>query len=75
MKEKLLGIINEILENENRKAINEISNGVSLRKDLGFDSLDLAVLTVTVEDEFGVDIFENGNIDTIEEILGCLNYE
>lgn len=72
MKEKLIEIINEILESENRKTISNLNNNMSLRKDLQFDSLELAILTVQIEEEFGVDIFENGNIDTIAEVLGCL---
>lgn len=72
MNEKLIDIINEILENDNRKTISNLNNDMSLRKDLEFDSLDLAVFTVKVEDEYGIDIFENGNIDSISEVLGCL---
>lgn len=72
MQEKLLCIINEILETENRKTIKSLNDNMSLRNDLGFDSLELAVFTVRIEDEFGVDIFENGNIDKISEVLGCL---
>jgi len=37
------------------------------------DSLDLAELTVRIEDEFGVDIFEDGMIDTVQEILDKIN--
>jgi acyl carrier protein len=73
MKEKLINIINEILETESRKTITYIDDNMSLRKDLGFDSLDLAVFTVKVEEAFGVDIFEDGNVDTILEVLGCIN--
>ena len=40
----------------------------SLRNDLHLTSLDLAELTVRIEDEFGVDIFEEGLVDTIGEI-------
>jgi len=40
----------------------------SLRNDLGFDSLDLAELTVKIEDIFDVDIFENRIVDTLQEI-------
>lgn len=66
---KLLEIINGILENTNRETIQELSEEMSLRKDLDFDSLDLAVLTVNIESEFDIDIFEDGNVDTIDEII------
>lgn len=36
---------------------------------LGLDSLDLAELTVRIEAEYDVDIFEDGVVTTIGEIL------
>jgi acyl carrier protein len=35
--------------------------------------LDLAHLTVLIEDEYGVDIFEESNINTISDILNKIN--
>ena len=32
------------------------------------DSLDLAELTVKIEDEFNIDIFENGIVETVSQI-------
>ena len=61
--EKLLQIINTVLVERSSK----------LRDDLGFDSLDLAELTVRIEDEFNVDIFEDGLVETIEEVFVKLN--
>ena len=40
-----------------------------LRKDIGFDSLDLAELTVRIEAEYDIDIFEDGIVNTVGEIL------
>lgn len=37
------------------------------------DSLDLAELTVRIEDAFGIDVFEDGIIDTIGEIMDKIN--
>jgi len=37
------------------------------------DSLDLAELTVRLEEEFGVDVFEDGIVETVEEILTKLS--
>ena len=68
MNNKLLQIINTILSKKGDK-ITEINLEHSLRKDLGFDSLDLAELTVRIEDEFEIDIFEDGIVDTIDEII------
>jgi len=68
MDKKLLKIINGVLENNNRKKIENINDNISLRNDIGFDSLDLAELTVCIEKEFNVDIFEDGLVDTVEEV-------
>lgn len=40
-----------------------------LRNDIGFDSLDLAELTVRIEAECDIDIFEDGIVNTVGEIL------
>ncbi len=42
--------------------------GKSLRADLEFDSLELAVLTVKIEAEFGVDVFADVVVTTVGEI-------
>lgn len=71
--ERLLQIINSILENRGKHTVDSINNETILRSDLGFDSLDLAELTVKIEAEFDVDIFENGLVTTVGEILSQLN--
>ena len=71
--EKILQIINTVLNNINKLTIKEISNISDLRKDCGLDSLDLAELTVRIEAEYDVDIFEDGLINTIGEILEKIN--
>lgn len=68
MNERLKKIILDIVEEEI-----ELAPSNKLRDDLGFDSLRLAQLTVEVEDEFDVDIFEEGNVETIQDILNKLN--
>jgi len=67
-KNELLNIINEILENKGEKKIQVLDYAIDLRKDLNFSSLDLAELTVKIEDITGVDIFEDGLVSTIKEI-------
>lgn len=66
--ERLLGIINTILENRGKQLVEVISRETSLRDDLGFDSLDLAELTVRIEAEYDVDIFEDGIVTTIGDV-------
>ena len=71
--EKLKTIINTVLENRGKKVIENISESSNLRNDIGFDSLDLAELTVRIEAEFDVDIFEDGIVNTVGEILNKIN--
>lgn len=69
MQKQVIQIINIIQSNRGRKAILELSPELRLRDGIGFDSLDLAELTVRIENEFGVDIFEDGLVETVGEIL------
>lgn len=68
MKEKLLSIINDIKLSQSLPAVNELTPGMSLRDDLGLSSFDLAELTVRIEDETDIDIFEDGLVTTVGEI-------
>lgn len=67
--EKLKEIFNTVLKNRGKQEITEITETSSLRNDIGFDSLDLAELTVRIEAEYDVDIFEDGVVNTVGEIL------
>ena len=49
----------------------EIKEDSNLR-DLGLSSFDLASLTVKIEDEYDVDIFEDGIVLTVGEIVTIL---
>lgn len=71
--DKLLEIINSIQSNRGRDAVQSLTPETSLRADLGFDSLDLAELTVKVEAEWDVDIFEDGVVSTVGEILNMIS--
>ena len=73
MKENLLAIINDIKENSGSDKVDQISEGTRLRDDLGFDSFQLAELTVHIEEEYGIDIFEDGIVNTIGEIINKLS--
>ena len=67
--DKLLEIVNVVLQNRGKRTLKAISENSSLRDDLGLDSLDLAELTVRIEAEYDVDIFEDGVVTTVGEIL------
>lgn len=70
---ELLQIINTVLANRSRTPLLDIKPEDSLRNDLGLDSLDLAELTVRIEAQFDVDIFEDGIVSTVGEILAIIN--
>ena len=71
MNQNILQIIQNIIEENDLPKIenSEITEDSVLTDDLGLDSLNLAQLTVEVESEFGVDIFENGVISTVGDIF------
>lgn len=73
MENIVLNIINEIRVAKGLEQINELNADLSLRNDLGFTSFDLAELTVKIEDEFDVDIFEDGLVNTVGEIFKKLD--
>lgn len=65
---KLLPIVNRVLEGKGFKTVDSLNDNDKLRDDLGLDSFDLAELTVIIEEEFNVDIFEDGLVENISEI-------
>lgn len=71
--EKLLEIINTVRDNKGLDKLESIQPKFNLVQDLKFDSLDLAELTVRCEKEFGIDIFADGIVNTIQEILEKIN--
>jgi len=72
MEADFLTLINDIRKKRGMKPIESLNRDLNLRDDIGFDSFDLAELTVRIEDETGIDIFENGIINTVGEILDAL---
>lgn len=72
MENKVLSIVNGIRTAKNLAPIESINNETKLREDLGFTSFDLAELTVKIEDEYDIDIFEDGLVNTVGEIIAKL---
>lgn len=72
MKEKIIEIVNEIRLSKELPAVKALSSEDNLRGDLGLTSFDLAELTVRIEDEFDIDIFEDGLVNTIGEVYDKL---
>lgn len=70
--ERLLNIVNLIRSVKNQNEFKELNSDMDLRNDLGFSSLDLAEFTVRIEDEFDVDIFAGGLVNTIGDVQEIL---
>ncbi len=73
MEKKVFDIINEIRAATDMNTVAELTAETRLREDLAFTSFDLAELTVKIEDEFDIDIFEDGLVNTIGEIYAKLS--
>jgi len=69
MNTKVLEIINGIRAAKGLSPFDTVNADTRLREDLGFTSFDLAELTVKIEDEFDIDIFEDGLVNTVGEIF------
>lgn len=72
MNTKVVEIINEIRAAKNLAPVESLKAETKLREDLGLTSFDLAELTVKIEDEFDIDIFEDGLVSTVGEIIAKL---
>ena len=72
MEQTILNIINSIREAKELAPVVDLHTSDNLREDLGLTSFDLAELTVRIEDEYGIDIFEEGLVNTVGEIYAKL---
>ncbi len=72
MRETILKIINEIRQAKGLVVLDSIVEDQTLRNDLELTSFDLAELTVKIEDEYDIDIFEDGLVNTVGEIFAKL---
>jgi len=65
----ILRHVNHVLETSGRSPLNSLKSSDSLSQDLQLDSLELAELTVLLESEFGIDVFDKGIVRTVGEIV------
>ena len=72
MEKKVIDILNGIVSAKDNKIDFDINSDTKLREDLNLTSFDLAELTVKIEDEFDIDIFEDGLVSTVGEIFAKL---
>jgi len=69
MEQKVKNIINDIRAAKGLTPVDILNADTKLREDLNLTSFDLAELTVKIEDEFDIDIFEDGLVSTVGEIF------
>ena len=62
-------VVNMIRENKGLDLVQAVTPQTHLRDQLELDSLDLAEFTVRVEKETGVDVFADGIVQTVGEVL------
>lgn len=73
-RETVRTILNDILEQkEGAEPVEHLPNNTSLTDDLGLDSLDLAEMTVRIEDRYGVDVFADDVVDEVGEVLDMID--
>jgi acyl carrier protein len=65
---ELLGILNAVRRNNGMPECADVSPEADLRADLGLSSLDLAELSVRIEDRYGVDVFAAGVVRSWGEL-------
>lgn len=67
--ETINNIVNTMRENKGLEAFEGITEATHLRDQLELDSLDLAEFTVRIEKDTGVDVFADGIVQTVGEVL------
>ena len=72
MENYLEQLIMDILKKNGNSRKIDLSENTMLREDLGLDSIDMAEMTVRIENDYNIDIFEDGVVNTIGEILDKL---
>lgn len=65
---ELLRLVNKVRRNKGVPEVGPLSGDLHLREGLQFDSLDLAELTVRIEERFGVDVFDEGVVQRWSEV-------
>lgn len=65
---ELLQLVNTVRAHRERPPLSALRAEMTLRDDLHLDSLDLAELTVRIEEKFGVDVFREGVVRQWGEI-------
>lgn len=70
---EVVQVINTIRENKGLPVLSMMTSEMRLREELSLDSLDLAELTVRIEDQRGVDVFADGLVFTVGEVAARIS--
>ena len=73
--EQLIEIINLVLTINKKPMAPSVTPDTRLRDDLGMDSFLLAELTVRIEQETDIDVFGDGLVNTVGELMAKLNVD
>jgi len=66
--DKLKTVINKVLTNIGLDAVEELRPEMDLRDDLQIDSISFAELIVHIDEEFGIDVNQEGQVNTVGDI-------
>jgi acyl carrier protein len=69
METTILELVNTVRVNKGLPPLAVVQPESRLRQDLGFDSFDLAELTVRIEEVWKLDIFADGLVHTVGEVM------
>jgi len=73
MNDKLLEILNAVLYSIGVDVIETLEPQLDLRKDLEIDSISYGELLVRLEDEFGINVNEDGRVNTVGDLISRLS--
>jgi len=66
--DKLKTVINKVLTNIGLDAVEQLRPEMDLRDDLQIDSISFAELIVHIDEEFGIDVNQEGQVNTVGDI-------
>jgi acyl carrier protein len=67
--ELVFQLVNEVLVESGKPTLGKLDRSLSLRSDLGFDSLELAILVAKIESATGIDVFADRNAETVGDVV------
>lgn len=73
MNDKLLNILNAVLSSIGIDVIETLDPALDLRDDLEIDSISYAELIVRIEEEFDVNVNDEGRVNTIADLISRLS--